>query len=120
VPQRAYIPKEDAALPTISTKLVFITSAIATSEKRPVRCYSIPSAFVNTDVDENVLLVLKGKLAEMMVHIAPQIYQNYITVDRKGMPMLYMKLQRCYIDSGGQVYSSIGSYTESWRNTNSW
>jgi hypothetical protein len=71
--QRAYILKEDAALPTVSTKSVFITSAIATSKKRHMRCYSVPSAFVNTNVDENVLMVLKGKLAEMMVHIAPQI-----------------------------------------------
>ncbi len=30
-PQRAYIPKEDAASPTISTESMFITSAIAAS-----------------------------------------------------------------------------------------
>ncbi len=59
-PQRAYIPKEDAASPTVSTKSVFITLAIAAGEKRHVRCYEVPSAFVNTDVDENVLMVLKG------------------------------------------------------------
>jgi hypothetical protein len=29
----------------------------------------------------------------MMVHIAPQIYRKYITVDRQGTPLLYMKLQ---------------------------
>jgi hypothetical protein len=29
--------------------------AIAASEKRHVRCYGNPSAFVNTEVDENVL-----------------------------------------------------------------
>jgi hypothetical protein len=92
--QRAYISKEDAASPTVLTKLVFITSAIAVSEKRHVRCYNAPSAFVNMDVDENVLMVLKGELAEMMVHIAPQIYRKYITVDRKGMPVLYVKLQK--------------------------
>ncbi len=73
---------------------MFITSAIAASEKRHVRCYNVPSAFVIMDVDENVLMVLKGELAEMMVHIAPQIYRKYITVDRKGMPMLYVKLQK--------------------------
>ncbi len=93
-PQRAYIPKEDAALPTISTELMFITSAIAASEKRHVRCYDMPSTFVNTDVDENMLMVLKGELAEMMVHIAPQIYCKHITVDKKGTPVLYVKLQK--------------------------
>ena len=56
-PQRAYIPKEDAALPTVSTELMFITSAIAASKKRHVRCYDVPNVFVNTDVDDAVLMV---------------------------------------------------------------
>jgi hypothetical protein len=50
-PQRTYIPKEDAALPTISTESTFITAAIAAKEQQRVRCYNVPSAFVNTDVD---------------------------------------------------------------------
>jgi hypothetical protein len=70
-PQRAYILKEDAVSPTVFTESVFITSAIAASENRYVRCYNVPSAFVNTDVDETVLMVLRGELAEMMVHISP-------------------------------------------------
>ncbi len=94
VPQRAYIPKEDAASPTVSTKSVFIASAIAASEKRHLRCIDIPSAFVNTDIDKNILMVLTGKLAEMMVHITPQIYCRYITLDKKGTPVLYVKLQK--------------------------
>jgi hypothetical protein len=89
-----YIPKEDAASPTISTELMFITSAIAASKKRHMQCYNVPSAFVNTDVDENMLMVLKGELAEMMVHIAPQIYRKHITIDKKGTPVLYVKLQK--------------------------
>jgi hypothetical protein len=93
-PQRAYIPKEEAASPTVSTESMFITAAIAASEGRRVRCHDVPSAFVNTDVDENVLMVLKGELAEMMVHIAPQMYRKHITVDKKGTPVLYVKLQK--------------------------
>jgi hypothetical protein len=93
VPQRVYIPKEDAVLLTVSTESMFITSAIAASKKRHVRCYIVPNAFVNTDIDEDVLMVLKGELAEMMVHIAPQIYHKHITVDKKGTPVLYVKLQ---------------------------
>ena len=61
-PQRAYIPKEDAALPTVSTESTFVTVAIAANEKRKVRCFNIPSPFMNTDVDEDVLMVLKGEL----------------------------------------------------------
>jgi hypothetical protein len=72
----------------------FIMAAIAANKKREVRCYDVPSAFVNTDVDEDVLMVLKGELADMMVQIAPQVYRKYVTVDRKGTPILYVKLQK--------------------------
>jgi len=93
-PQHDYITKEEAVSPTVSTESMFITAAIAAKERRKVRCYDIPSAFVNTDVDEDVLMVLRGELADMMVQIAPQIYRKYVTVDRKGMPILYVKLQK--------------------------
>ena len=86
--QWAYIPKEEAVSPTVSIESTFITASIAAHEHRKVRCYDIPSAFVNTDVDEDVLMVLKGGLAEMMVQITPQVYRKYVTVDRKGTPIL--------------------------------
>ena len=93
-PQRVYIPKEDTTLPTVSTESTFITATIAAAEKRKVRCYDIPSAFVNTEVDEDVIMVLKGDLTDMMVQIAPEIYWNYITTDKKGTRILYVKLQK--------------------------
>jgi hypothetical protein len=73
-PQRGYIPKEEEASPTVSTESTFITAMIAASKKRNVRCYNIPNTFVNTDMDEDILMVLKGELAEMMITIAPQVY----------------------------------------------
>jgi hypothetical protein len=93
-PQRAYIPKEDAASPTVSTESTFVTAAIAANEKRKVRCFDIPSAFVNTDVDKDVLMVLKGELADMMMQIAPQVYRKYVTINKKGTPILYVKLKK--------------------------
>ena len=89
-----YIPKEEAVSPTVSTESVIITLVIAASKRRHVRCYDVLSAFVNTNMDENLLMLLKGELTEMMVHIAPQIYQKYISVDKKGTPVLYVKLQK--------------------------
>jgi hypothetical protein len=54
----------------------------------------MPSAFVNMDVNKDVLMVLKGELAAMMEQIAPQIYRKYITMDNKGTKILYVKLQK--------------------------
>ncbi len=93
-PQQAYILKEEAALPMVFTESTFITASIAASERRIVQCYNILSVFVKTDVDEDVLIVLKGKLSEMMVQIALQVYRKYVTVDKKGMKILYVKLQK--------------------------
>jgi hypothetical protein len=89
-----YIPKEDAASPMVSTESTFITGAIAASKCRKVRRYDIPSAFVSTDVDKGVLMVLKGELAVMMIQIAPQVYRKYVTVYKKGTKLLYVKLQK--------------------------
>ncbi len=71
-----------------------MTAAIAANKKRKVRCFDIPSAFVNTDVDEDVLMVLKGELADMMIQIVPQVYRKYVTINKKGTPILYVKLKR--------------------------
>ncbi len=61
-PQHAYISKEEEALPTVSTESTFITASIAAKEKRIVRRYDVPSAFVNIDMDKDMLMVLKGEL----------------------------------------------------------
>jgi hypothetical protein len=94
VPQRVYIPKEEAASPTVSTESIFITAVITANKKRQVRFYDIPSTFINTDVDKDVLMVLKGEVAEMMVQIAPQVYRKYVTVNKKGTKVLCVKLQK--------------------------
>ena len=36
-------------------------------------------------------MVLKGELADLMT---PEVYRKYVTVDRKGTPILYVKLQK--------------------------
>jgi hypothetical protein len=45
-----------------------------------------------TDVGKVVQMVLKGESAEMMIQMAPQVYQRYVTVNKKGLPVLYVKL----------------------------
>ena len=74
-PQRAYTSKEDTSSPTVANEFVFISSVIVANEKRFVRYYDVPGAFLHTESDENVLMVIRGELEEMMIHIAPQIYR---------------------------------------------
>ena len=39
-------------------------------------------------------MVLKGRLAELMVQVAPNLYRKNITVNRKGAAILYVKMQK--------------------------
>ena len=49
---------------------------------------------MSTDVDKDVLMILKGELAMMLVGIAPEVYRRYVTANKKGTPVLYVKLQK--------------------------
>ncbi len=86
--------KHDTTLPTVAMKSVFITAVVDAYEGRDVACFNIPGEFLHTDIKEDITMVLKGKLAELMVQVAPNLYRKYITVDRKGTAILYVKMQK--------------------------
>ncbi len=44
------------------------------------------------DVDEDVIMVLKEELTDMMIQIALEVYTRYVMVDRKGTKVLYVKV----------------------------
>jgi len=39
-------------------------------------------------------MVLKGRLAELTVQVAQNLYRKYITVNRKGTAIHYVKMQK--------------------------
>ena len=39
-------------------------------------------------------MILNGRLAQLMMQVAPNLYRKYISVDRKRMAMLYIKMQK--------------------------
>ena len=59
--------KSEWASPTVSTDGVIITSTIEAHEGRDVAVIDLPNAFLNYDNNEQTLMLLKGKLAELMV-----------------------------------------------------
>ena len=73
---------------------VFITAVIEAHEGREVACFDIPGAFLHTNSDKDITMILKGRLAELMVQVAPNLYRKYILVDRKGTAVLYVKMQK--------------------------
>lgn len=95
--QRAYIPKEDATSPTATIEGIFFTSAIEAHEGRDVATIDCPGAFLSALSDEHVHMVLKGKMAELMVMVMvlvdPVLYRKYVTMEN-GKPALYVKVNK--------------------------
>ncbi len=73
--------KQETTSPTVATESVFITAVIDAHEGRNVACFNISGAFLHADSDEDITMVLKGRLAELMVQVAPNLYRKYIMVD---------------------------------------
>jgi hypothetical protein len=90
--QRDYIPKENTASPTVMTDSVMITSAIDAHEGRVIKTMDIPGAFLHADLDEEVVMLLRGQLADLMVQVDPELYGPYVRKTAKGESILYVKM----------------------------
>lgn len=93
--QRGIIPTVKAHSPTAALKSVLITATNDAQEERDVAIIDIPNAFVQTHLTnekDKAIIVLRGKLAELLVKVAPKIYTKYVTVNAKGETILYVKL----------------------------
>jgi hypothetical protein len=66
---------------------MILTSMINALEEREVAIVDIPSAFIQTEVtDKNrrVIASIRGMLVEILVKIAPDVYKDYVRVNKKG------------------------------------
>jgi hypothetical protein len=59
-----------------------------------VAIVDVPGEFLTADMDEEVIMCLRGRLTELMVKTAPNIYRKFISIDNKGNSILYVKLQK--------------------------
>jgi hypothetical protein len=114
--QRGDWTKQETTLPTVSTEAVFITAVIDAHEECDVACFDIPSAFLHADSDEDITMILKGRLAELMVKVAPNLYRKYISVVAKGSAILYIEMQKAIyglLRSALLIYKKLVSNLES-------
>ena len=92
--QRDYIPKESTASPTVMNDSVQITSAIDAHEGRAVVSCDIPGAFLHAELDEEVYMLLRGQLADLMVTVDPELYGPYVRKTAKGESIMYVKMKK--------------------------
>ena len=89
--QRAYIAKEEATAPTVSTEAVFLTTIIDALENREVAVLDVPGAFMQADIDELVHVRFTGEMVNMLLHIDYDKYKDYVMTERDDKVM-YMEL----------------------------
>ena len=86
--------KEDSASPTVSNEAVMITSAIEAHERRDVATIDVPNAYLHAYTNEDIVMLLKGRVAELMVLVDPTLYRKYIKKDSKGQSLLYVRMNK--------------------------
>ena len=75
----------------MNTDSVVLTGVIYAHELRDVAMLDIKNDFLHTENDKYVLIMLRGKLAELLVKLDPKLYQKYVITSKQGMPILYVK-----------------------------
>ena len=61
--QRRKSDKKSATSPTADTESVLITTEIGATESRDVAVVDVPGALLTANIDEEVIVLLTGKLA---------------------------------------------------------
>ena len=77
--------------PTVSNGAIFITCAIEAKERCNIALVYLPGAFLHAVNDKDIIMNMRGKLAELMTMVALQTYRKYIAIE-KGQKVLYVKV----------------------------
>jgi hypothetical protein len=90
--QRGKVTPGVATSPMVSLEAVLIMYTIYSFEGMELAVVDFPGAFLNSGMVEEEILVIRGRLAELLVKTAPNIYRKYTTLDSNNHPVLYIKL----------------------------
>jgi hypothetical protein len=93
--QHGKIDMLDASSPTATLESVLLTAAIDPHEGPDVAAANIPDAFIQTQLKDNkdeATMHLHGKLAKLMVKVAPETRTKCVIVNRKGKTVPCIRL----------------------------
>ena len=54
----------------------------------------LPGAYLHAYTNKFIIMLIKGELPEMTILAAPKWYRKYVTYNKKGVPMLYTKMNK--------------------------
>jgi len=79
---------------TVMTVSVLIPVAIDTEKELDVAVIDLFSAYLHSKMDDLVIMILFGELADLMAAVVPIVERKYITYGKDGTAILYVMLQR--------------------------
>jgi hypothetical protein len=71
-----------------------MTGVIDAHERRDVAIIDVQNAFLQSENDERIIMAIRGKTAELLVRVNPELYRPYIWYSKKGVPMLYVLVSK--------------------------
>ena len=92
--QREYTTKAETSSPTVSLEAMMLMCAIDTREGRHVTVTDIPGAFLHAVMNQDVHMILEGKIAKLIVKLELSLYKKYVWKNKQGKPMLYVQLKK--------------------------
>lgn len=112
--QRQLIRKEDAVSPTGMGDSAVIISTIEVHERRKVIVIGI-GALLNADLDEIIIMLLRGELVELIVAIDPALYRPYMITTARGEKLLYVKMLKAMYGLMRAALSFMLNSTLTWK-----
>jgi hypothetical protein len=77
--QWIYKTKAETSLPTVSVEALFLTCMI--DEQHDVATLDIPGAFMQADIDEEVHILFKGELVDLLLGV-DETFKRFVTYER--------------------------------------
>ena len=88
--QRAYIDRDEAAIPTSARDAIIITGVIEAKQGRYVIINDVPNNFVQTTVpqdegEKRIIMKIQEALVDIICKIRPEIYEPCVRFDENNI-----------------------------------
>ena len=106
--QRKYVPREEAASPTISLESIMALLLINAYEERDVAIFDVPGAYLHADVPKEKFAILKieANFVDIMCDVNPE-YKPHIRYENERK-VLYVRILKALY---GMIESALLWYT---------
>ena len=91
--QRLWTVKADVSSPTIAFKALLYTLMVDAMERRDVATIDLPGHFLQTEMDELLILKIQGAIAKLLVEMDPKRWKKHLRYER-GRPVIYVKCMK--------------------------